>query len=87
MHANVNGPVAGNMNLGRPWGWQQTGGDASTVFVNNEVLTTRNEASGWLAWNAQETNNADGIGNNGNNPAKDSRYAEYDNTDRRTTRC
>ncbi len=78
--ANVNGPAAGSMNLGRPWGWQQAGGDASTAFINTKFNVAMKPA-GWLAWNAQETNNTDGIGNNSNNPAKDSRYAEYNSVD------
>jgi pectinesterase len=77
--ANVNGPGLSSMYLGRPWGWQQTGGDAGTVFINNQFLTTAIKPVGWLAWNPNETNVANG--KNGGNPAEDSRYAEYGNTD------
>jgi pectinesterase len=75
---------ANNMYLGRPWGWQQAGGDASTVFINT-VLPSAIRSAGWLTWNSQETNNTDGIGNNSNNPAKDSRYAEFNSTTDGTT--
>jgi pectinesterase len=76
--ANVNGPVANSMYLGRPWGWQQTGGDASAVFINT-AMTGAIKAVGWLAWNANETNAANG--KNGGNPGEDSRFAEYNSVD------
>ena len=80
--ANVNGPSANSMYLGRPWGWQQVGGDSGTVFVNTIMgPMIRNE--GWLAWNANETNTANG--KNDGNPAKDARYAEYNSTTDGTT--
>jgi pectinesterase len=76
--ANASGPAAGSMYLGRPWGWQQTGGDAGTVYINNQFQTSAIKSVGWLAWNSNETTvNAK---NNGN-PAEDSRFAEYGNTD------
>jgi pectinesterase len=76
--ANVNGPSANNMYLGRPWGWQQAGGDASTVFVNTKMSPAIRNV-GWLNWNANELNAAN-LKQDGN-PAKDSRYAEYNSTD------
>jgi pectinesterase len=77
--ANVNGPAAGSMYLGRSWGWQQTGGDAGSVFINNQFLTNAIKSAGWLAWNSNET--IPGNAKNGGNPAEDSRFAEYGNTD------
>jgi pectinesterase len=76
--ANASGPAANNMYLGRPWGWQQAGGDASTVFINTKMASTIRNA-GWLAWNVNETNTANG--KNDGNPAKDSRYAEFNSMD------
>jgi pectinesterase len=76
--ANINGPTAGSMYLGRPWGWQQAGGDASTVFINTKFSLGMRPA-GWLQWNSDETNNV-GVGRNNNNPAEDSRYAEFNST-------
>jgi pectinesterase len=75
--ANVNGPANNSMNLGRPWGWQQVGGDAGAVFVNTTMSAAITKA-GWLAWNSNETNSANG--KNDGNPAKDSRFAEYNST-------
>ncbi|HEY2761821.1 MAG TPA: pectinesterase family protein, partial [Pirellulales bacterium] len=72
--ANASGPAANSMYLGRPWGWQQVGGDADTVFINT-IMPSAIRNVGWLAWNSNETNVANGK-NNGN-PAEDSRYAEY----------
>ena len=66
------------MYLGRPWGWQQVGGDASTVFINTKMAAAVRNV-GWLTWNANETNAANGK-NNGN-PVEDSRYAEYNSMD------
>ncbi len=77
--ANASGPTAGSMYLGRPWGWQQVGGDAGVVLVNNQFQTSAIKAAGWLAWNANETNAANG--KQGGNPGADSRYAEYGDTD------
>ena len=47
------------MYLGRPWGWQQVGGDAGTVFVNTK-MTSAIKGVGWLNWNANEMNAANG---------------------------
>ena len=49
--ANANGPANNNMYLGRPWGWQQVGGDASTVFINTKMPAAV-RAVGYLNWNA-----------------------------------
>jgi len=76
--ANANGAAVNSMYLGRPWGWQQAGGDASTVLVNNKI-TSAIKTVGWLAWNSNETNVSNG--KNGGNPAEDSRYAEYNSMD------
>lgn len=76
--ANASGPGANTMYLGRPWGWQQTGGDASTVFINTK-MTPAVRALGWLNWNANELNAANA--KQDGNPAKDSRYAEFNSTD------
>src|SRR3954462_5528083 len=76
--ANVNGPAANNMYLGRTSGWQQAGGDASTVFINTK-LPAAVRAVGWLNWNANELNAANG--KQDGNPAKDSRYAEFNSVD------
>jgi pectinesterase len=76
--ANANGPAANSMYLGRPWGWQQTGGDASTVFINTKMTPAINSA-GWLLWNSDET--IAGNAKNGGNPAEDARYAEYNSMD------
>ncbi len=76
--ANPNGPAANSMNLGRPWGWQQTGGDAGTVFINTK-MTPAITNTGWLLWNANET--IPGNAKNGGNPAEDARYAEFDSMD------
>jgi len=76
--ANAAGPTANNMYLGRPWGWQQTGGDASTVFINTKMAAAVRNV-GWLNWNANELNAANG--KQDGNPAKDSRYAEYNSMD------
>ena len=65
--ANANGPAANNMWLGRPWGWQQAGGDASTVFINTKMDDSI-RAAGWLNWNANELNAANGK-NDGDPPA------------------
>ena len=76
--ANASGPAANNMYLGRPWGWQQVGGDASTVFINSKMPAAI-RAVGWLNWNANELNAANG--KQDGNPAKDTRYAEYNSMD------
>jgi pectinesterase len=76
--ANASGPAANNMYLGRPWGWQQVGGDASTVYINTKMPAAI-RALGWLNWNSNELNAANG--KQDGNPAKDSRYAEYNSMD------
>ena len=76
--ANASGPAANNMYLGRPWGWQQVGGDASTVFINTKMPAAV-RAVGWLNWNANELNAANG--KQDGNPVKDSRYAEFNSMD------
>ena len=76
--ANASGAAANSMYLGRPWGWQQTGGDASTVFIDMKMAAAIKDV-GWLAWNSNETNVANG--KQDGNPAKDSRYAEFNSMD------
>ena len=76
--ASATGAAANSMSLGRPWGWQQAGGDASTVFINDQ-MTPAIRTAGWLAWNSNET--LAGNPNNGGNPAEDSRYAEFNSMD------
>lgn len=76
--ANVNGPANNNMWLGRPWGWTQAGGDASTVFINTKMDDSV-RAAGWLNWNAAEVNAANG--KNDGDPRRDSRYAEFNSMD------
>ncbi|MGD9636201.1 MAG: pectinesterase family protein [Pirellulales bacterium] len=76
--ANVNGPANNNMWLGRPWGWQQAGGDASTVFINTKMDDSV-RAAGWLNWNANELNAANG--KNDGDPKRDTRYAEFNSMD------
>jgi pectinesterase len=76
--ANASGPTANNMYLGRLWGWQQVGGDASTVFINT-TMPAAIRAVGWLNWNSNELNAANG--KQDGNPAKDSRYAEFNSID------
>ncbi|HSV12662.1 MAG TPA: pectinesterase family protein [Tepidisphaeraceae bacterium] len=76
--ANASGPAAGTMYLGRPWGWQQTGGDAAVSFINTK-MTSAIKSVGWLNWNSNELNAANG--KNGGNPAEDTRYGEYGSTD------
>src|SRR5947208_12338750 len=48
--ANVNGPANSSMYLGRPWGWQQAGGDSGTVFINT-IMGPAIWPAGWLQWN------------------------------------
>ncbi len=64
--------------LGRPWGWQQPGGDASVVLISTKMASVV-PSVGWLAWNSNETNAANG--KNGGNPLEDTRYAEFNSTD------
>jgi pectinesterase len=75
--ANLSGPAAGSMYLGRPWGWQQVGGDAGGVYINT-IMGPFIKPIGWVTWNTNETNTANG--KNGGNPAEDSRFAEYNST-------
>src|SRR5262249_20181800 len=75
--ANTNGPNAGTMYLGRPWGWTQTGGDASTVYINDKT-TSAIRAVGWLNWDSTELNSP--TKNNGD-LTQDSRFAEYNSMD------
>lgn len=76
--ANPNGPANNNMWLGRPWGWTQAGGDASTVLINTKMDDSV-RAAGWLNWNANELlpNNM----KNDGNPTRDTRYAEFNSMD------
>ena len=67
--ATATAPVAGSQFLGRPWGDMQTGGDASTVFINSEMSAAFTGA-GWEKWDSTEAN-----------PGADSRYAEYNSMD------
>jgi pectin methylesterase-like acyl-CoA thioesterase len=80
---NHSATAAGSMYLGRPWGWTQAGGDASTVFVNTAFASNGGvsdiESTGWEAWDSTETNPT--TANNGGNPQEDSRYAEYNSYD------
>jgi pectinesterase len=76
--ANASGPAANNMYLGRPWGWQQVGGDASTVFINTKMPAAI-RAVGWVNWSSSELNAANG--KQDGNPVKDTRYAEYNSMD------
>jgi len=76
--ASATGPAANNMWLGRPWGWTQAGGDASTVFINTKMDDSV-RAAGWLNWNAAEINAANG--KNDGDPGRDSRYAEFNSMD------
>lgn len=77
--ANASGAAANSMYLGRPWGWQQAGGDAGAVYINNKI-TSAIKAAGWVSWNANEVNTT-GNTKNGGNPAEDSRFAEYNSMD------
>jgi pectinesterase len=76
--ASATGPSANNMWLGRPWGWTQAGGDASTVFINTKMDDSIRNA-GWLNWNATELlpNNM----KNDGDPTRDTRYAEFNSMD------
>jgi pectinesterase len=80
---NHSATAAGSMYLGRPWGWTQAGGDASTVFVNTAFASNGGvsdiESTGWEPWDTTETNPS--TTNNGGNPQEDSRYAEYNSYD------
>jgi pectinesterase len=76
--AKTTGAAANSMSLGRPWGWQQTGGDASTVFLNTQMSNAIKPA-GWLTWNANET--LAGNAKNNGDPTEDARYAEFNSMD------
>jgi pectin methylesterase-like acyl-CoA thioesterase len=67
--ATATAPAAGSQYLGRPWGDVQAGGDASTVFINDEMSNAFTGA-GWEKWDSTESN-----------PGADSRYAEYNSMD------
>ena len=71
--ANASGPANNNMWLGRPWGWQQAGGDASTVLINTKMDDSV-RAAGWLNWNANELNA--GNGKNDGDPKREDEYLE-----------
>ncbi|HWB54891.1 MAG TPA: pectinesterase family protein [Tepidisphaeraceae bacterium] len=71
--ANINGPNAASMYLGRPWGWTQAGGDASTVYINDKI-TPAIKPVGWLNWDTTELNSP--TKNNGD-LTQDARFAEY----------
>jgi pectinesterase len=81
---NHNPTAAGSMYLGRPWGWTQTGGDSSTVFINTGIAsvggTSIIKPAGWLNWDATEINPAT-TNNYGGNPIYDARFAEYGSYD------
>lgn len=84
---NANPTAANSMYLGRPWGWTQAGGDASTVFINTGIANNIIKPAGWLAWDTKETSptyiptGLSSNANGGGNPAYDSRYAEYNSYD------
>jgi pectin methylesterase-like acyl-CoA thioesterase len=92
--AVAGGATPGSMYLGRSWGWQQTGGDASVVYINDE-MTNAISSAGWIIWNNNETNPSVGpgistspvglyptpYGKNNGNPGQDSRFAEYNSMD------
>jgi pectin methylesterase-like acyl-CoA thioesterase len=65
--------------LGRPWGWQQAGGDAAVVYLNDSIQTKNLNSAGWSMWDTTETNASNGL--NGGNPGEDSRFAVYNDTD------
>jgi pectinesterase len=75
--ASATGAAANSMYLGRPWGWTQAGGDASTVFIGTE-MTNAVKSAGWLNWDATELSSP--TKNNGN-LAEDARFAEYNSMD------
>jgi pectin methylesterase-like acyl-CoA thioesterase len=68
-----------NFYLGRPWGWQQAGGDAAVVYMNDQINTLNLNSAGWLNWDSTELNASNG--KNGGNPGEDSRFATYGDTD------
>jgi pectin methylesterase-like acyl-CoA thioesterase len=81
--ATATTPAAGSQFLGRPWGWTQTGGDASTVFINTKMAAAFSGA-GWEPWDSTETSNGSltpANNRNNNNPGMDTRYAEYNSMD------
>jgi len=76
--ASATGAAANSMYLGRPWGWQQSGGDASAVYINTK-MTSAISSAGWTTWAANE--NTVNTSLNGGNPGEDSRFAEYNSMD------
>jgi pectinesterase len=56
-------------NLGRSWGYQQTGGDSSAIWINTKMSPAITSA-GWIKWVSTEAS-----------PGQDSRYAEYNTMD------
>lgn len=66
--AIATGAAPSSFNLGRPWGFTQTGGDSAVDYINNTFATNAITPAGWIIWNSSETN-----------PIGDSRYAEYGN--------
>jgi pectin methylesterase-like acyl-CoA thioesterase len=64
--------AASSLNLGRPWGWTQVGGDASTVLINTTIDSSYTK-TGWIAWDTTETASS-------RSPGLDSRYAEFNST-------
>lgn len=79
--STINGWSASNYtySLGRPWGWQQAGGDAAVVYMNDTINTKNMNGAGWSAWDTTETNPSNGL--NGGNPGEDSRFAVYNDVD------
>jgi pectin methylesterase-like acyl-CoA thioesterase len=66
--AIATGAAANSFYLGRPWGYQQAGGDSVVDYINNIFDTSAIESAGWTLWTSGETD-----------PGGDSRYAEYGN--------
>ncbi|MCA9186375.1 MAG: hypothetical protein R3E01_33765 [Pirellulaceae bacterium] len=75
--ANPGGESAGDRWLGRPWGWQQPQADASVVWINTQMGNSI-RPPGWLHWN---NNQLSPSAANGGDPARDTRYAEFNSTD------
>ena len=79
--STINGWTAGNYTyyLGRPWGWQQAGGDSAVTYIDDAIDAKNLNASGWLNWDSNELNVSNGL--NGGNPGEDSRFATYNDVD------
>ena len=45
--ANANGPAANSMYLGRPWGWEQAGGDSARFSSTPKWPTSSSPPDGW----------------------------------------